>query len=81
MARKVVLPGKSATARALSIEEVAAMLEGCDRATFESCREALKSDTRKGILSLLARAEKRLTAEEAEAFLFRKHLSAEPPEV
>ncbi|MBR2789463.1 MAG: ribonuclease HII [Eggerthellaceae bacterium] len=67
MARTVVLPGKSATARALSIEEVAAMLEGCDRATFESCREALKSDTRKGILSLLARAEKRIAAEEAES--------------
>lgn len=66
MARKVVLPGKSATARALSIDEVAAMLDGCDRDTFESCREALRSDTRKGIVSLLARAEKRLAAEEAE---------------
>lgn len=67
MARKVVLPGKSATAHALSIEDVAVMLEGCDRAAFESCREALRSDTRKGIIALLAKTEKRLDAEEAES--------------
>ena len=67
MARKVQLPGKSATAHALSIAEVSALLDGCDRATYESCREALRTDTRKGIVSLLERAGKRLEVEDAEA--------------
>ena len=67
MARKVQHPGQSATARSLSIPEVEAMLDGCDAATFATLSEALKSDTRKGITSLLARAERRLAAEHAEA--------------
>ena len=67
MARKVQLPGQSATARSLSIEEVARMLEDCDEATFLSCREALKSDTRKGILRLLEKTAHRLESQKAEA--------------
>ena len=66
MARKVTIPGKGATARCLSLPEVAAMLEGCNRETFQSCREALKSDTRKGIAALLEKAERRIEREEAE---------------
>lgn len=67
MARKVQHPGQGATARALGISEVRAMLEGCDEATFRALSEALKSDTRKGISSLLARTERRLASERAEA--------------
>lgn len=66
MARKVTIPGKGATARCLSVAEVASMLEGCDRDTLASCREALKSDTRKGIVTLLEKAERRLEKQEAE---------------
>ena len=66
MARKVSIPGKGATAHCPSIAEVAAMLEGCSRETLESCREALRSDTRKGIANLIAQAERRLEKQEAE---------------
>ena len=66
MARKVSLPGQGATGRCPGIAEVAALLEGCDRATLESCREALRSDTRKGIVSLLEKAERRIERQEAE---------------
>ena len=66
MARKVSKPGKGATGRCPSIPEVAAMLEDCDRETLESCREALKSDTRKGIVALIGKAERRLDRQDAE---------------
>ena len=67
MARKSTGVGEGATARCLSLSEVADMLEGCDRVAFEACKEALKADTRKGVAAIFQKTERRLAAEEAEA--------------
>ncbi len=66
MARKVKLPGQSATLHSLSVDEVAEALKDCDAETFAAYSEALKTDTRKGVVAALARAERRLAGLEAE---------------
>ncbi len=66
MAKKVRLPGQSATEHNLSLAQLTAALEGCDRETLSAYQEALKSDTRKGVLLALTKAAKRLDTEEAE---------------
>ena len=83
MAKKVLLPGQGATAHSLGIDEVAALLDSCDADSFAVLREALKSDTRKGIARLIARTERRLEVASREAarleglYTFEAQMAAE----
>ena len=53
--------------RPKTINQLKAELESADRVTFDALQRALSADDRKGVKALLAAAQKRLDAADAEA--------------
>ena len=66
MARAIRGVGQSATNRAQTVEEIRAVLASANASTFPSLERSLKSDTRKGVVSALNTARKRIQKQEAE---------------
>ena len=66
MARAIRGVGQSATNRAQTVEEIRAVLASANTSTFPSLERSLKSDTRKGVVSALNTARKRIQKQEAE---------------
>ena len=66
MARAVRGVGQSATNHAQTVEEIRAMLSRANASTLPSLERSLKADTRKGVISALNSARKRVEKEAAE---------------
>lgn len=66
MARAVRHVGQSATNHAQTVEEIRHMLAHANASTLPSLERSLKSDTRKGVISALSQARKRVEKEAAE---------------
>ena len=66
MARAARGVGESATNHAMSIAEIKELLAVANASTLPSLERSLKSDTRKGVISALASARKRVEKEEQE---------------
>ena len=60
MARAARGVGESATNHAMSIAEIKELLAVANASTLPSLERSLKSDTRKGVISALASARKRV---------------------
>ena len=58
--------GQSATGHAQTVEEIRALLAHANASTLPSLERSLKADTRKGVVSALNAARKRIAKEEAE---------------
>ena len=83
MARAIRGVGQSATNRAQTVEEIRAVLASANASTFPSLERSLKSDTRKGVVSALNTARKRIQKQEAEQkrlqgmYLFQRNFALE----
>ena len=66
MARAIRGVGQSATGHAQTVEEIRTMLACANASTFPSLERSLKADTRKGVVSALNTARKRIEKEAAE---------------
>ena len=75
--------GQSATRHAHTVEEIRALLAHANASTFSSLERSLKADTRKGVVSALIAAQKRITKEEVEQkrleglYTFQRSIAAE----